>query len=43
MYYRLQDYIKKKPLVSIGVMVVSALVIGILANVAYEVIAQIWK
>jgi len=43
MFYRLQDYIKKRPLCSIAIMVASALIIELLANAAYDIIAQIWK
>lgn len=42
-YYRLQDYIKKRPLISIGIMMIGALIIGILANLAYDGILKIWR
>lgn len=43
MYYRLQDYIKRRLLISISIVALSAVVIEIIANLAYELIALIWK
>lgn len=41
-YYRLQDYIKKRPLFSICIMLASALVIEIIANLVCDFIPKIW-
>ena len=42
-YYRLQDWIKRRPFWSLFIMFIGAVVVEILANIFYEFISQIWK